>query len=97
MRHDTDMRATPTNVKTTFNGLKTCNGVCPHCLRSPGSARYDFSRVVSRGSSRDAVRNVLNGRSMRRRVGNDVVIDVSIQASAPLLSSFSPPLSYLHN
>lgn len=70
-RHDTDKRATPKNVKTTFNGEKPANGDRPHCVRPPGSAKKLFQSSSLAWSGRDAVRNVLNGRSMRRLVGND--------------------------
>lgn len=66
-RHDTDMRATPRNFKTTFNGEKPANGDRPPSRL--GEKLFQSSSLA--WSGRDAVRNVLNGRSMRRLVGND--------------------------
>lgn len=69
---DGDTRATPTDVKTTFNGvsvkqkrnLQLGGGVCPPRPRRPGW----LGRAVEFRCSRGAVRNVLNGRSVRRLV-----------------------------
>lgn len=58
------------NVKTTFNGQKPAMvfvRISP--LSGLGEKLFQSSSLV--WSSRDAVRNVLNGRSMRRLVGND--------------------------
>lgn len=70
-RHDTDMRATPKMLRQHLIVEKPAIWVCPHCLRSPGSANTLFQSSSLAWSGRDAVRNVLNGRSMRRLVGND--------------------------
>lgn len=72
---DGDTRATPTDVKTTFNGVSVKKkkkkkkpavegGVCPPRPRRPGWLGW----AVEFRSSRGAVRNVLNGRSVRRLV-----------------------------
>lgn len=73
-RHDTDMRATPTNTRTTFNGKKkkkTCSGALSALSPLSGLGEKWFQSSSLAWSGRGAVRNVLNGRSMRRRVWND--------------------------
>lgn len=69
-RHDTDMRATPKMLRQHLM-VKNLQGSLSALSPLSGRGENLFQSSSLAWSGRDAVRNVLNGRSMRRLVGND--------------------------
>lgn len=104
-RHDTDICAQhPTCEDTTFNGLKNLQwslSSIVSALRGVAEKKQTkktlFQSSSLAWSSRGAVRNVLNGRSMRRLVGKWLFLLTSAYRRVPPHPTPPPSLSRPYN